>query len=42
LGTESVLQRTHFLLSLLKEGIDQLDAMMQFHAYAPCYVFFHV
>ena len=32
LGTESVMQRAHFLLSLLKEVIDQLNAMMQFHA----------
>ena len=29
LGTQSVMQRAHFLLSLLKEGIDQLNAMMR-------------
>jgi len=29
LGTESVMQRAHFLLSLLKEVIDQLNAMIQ-------------
>src|SRR5262245_45407993 len=35
LGREGVMQRLHFLVGFLKQSVDQFNACMQFHAYAP-------
>src|SRR5262245_14776026 len=41
LGSAGVLQRLHFLVGCLQQRVDQCNACMQFHAWAPWQGVFH-